>query len=315
MSVLTYNGYTFNPTPIVTVVSRSLSRETEARQGDEITWTLKGVLLAKNGTITTQLASMATALADGHALELKDDSGATLMSLPTSGVLVTGQPWVKSNPNFPVGQGAEFATIRNYEISFTAGYARGSPTPNAVGHYSTTVETLQDGSVIERRSGEYRGNDCLTAANNALLTTTSTRFLMREAQTVDAFEATCRFDYEYKDWGGRAVYEYSETIHLMPARVEVAIFPKLGGGFITQNTVDVPAIGRQRGRAVGLLTYPSAPANTWAPGTNLIKFVDQGSGKTGPTKTADGAYTGYAIEWDREFTFATTPAFPSPTTN
>lgn len=318
MSVLKYGSYTFTPTPQVRVESRSLSRAESPRGGDEIRWIIDGEFFGDGTALISKLAALEAALTDGQAAVLwKDGEAEKLMELPTTGVLVTGQPYVVAKPAFPVGGGIEFATLRRYHVELAASYKRGSGT-NAVGYYTKERSTDAQGVTTITLAGEYTGSGALTAANAAKLS--SDVRVLSERQTYDYGDDAhtqylkVNFTYQYQDLtaGFREVILMRETISLRPKRTKRVVTPTLGGGFKYQDTVDEPAVGVQEGEAVGVTTYPSAPADAWSSGTYL-DMIDEGTTKTSPDKTLTaGQYRNYAIRWRRQFIFATTPAFPTP---
>lgn len=117
---LWYGSYAFPPNGVTIAISRQAKlAESGARYGHTERWLVRGLLEAiGQAAITLAIQTFERAMStDYQDLVFRMDGGAAsahqaLNSSTFSGVRVVGPP------SYPVGQGAEFATYRTFEVTF-----------------------------------------------------------------------------------------------------------------------------------------------------------------------------------------------------
>jgi hypothetical protein len=143
--ILHYGSYVHGQNEVGITITRETWRDdTGRRRGYVETWTINGRLRATGadlvGNLTTQIAALKTGYAaDGGSLTLYQDNGST----PTGHTLVSSSCWggIKvDGPSFPSGQGAEYATYRDYTIR-AVGYVEGTVADDIVSYVETIMVT------------------------------------------------------------------------------------------------------------------------------------------------------------------------------
>jgi hypothetical protein len=279
----------------------------------ELTYDLFGA------TWSTQWSTLQSAFASGGSvLEVyngaKGGGGSLLLTLlATSGVQITGQPWIVQKPTLPAdlsGVQMTDAGLFNVVVSLEASYVRGTPTSNATVDYSTATSVDAQGQTRVAIRGVAVGSGAATAAAARALG--SGNVLVNQELDVDAARASVRFSYMYQVTAScRSVKAWSDSVDVMAPRDRGVVYPLIGGTFSSEY-VTHKELGtiRQSGSAVGISAYPTPPTPTAG---YVASISDIRTQKTAPVKMADGNYSDYGITWSYTLYYTSSPGAVTPT--
>ena len=315
MTILKYGSYTFPLTPVITIRHERIGEAEGAAQGVRETWDMAGMLTgATQAALKTASDALELAfVADGSDLTLFKDDAITVLHQLASASCAHGTQ-VLTRPEFPKGEGAEYATVRTFHVAVSGYTLLGdAATRNAHGGYTTETSTDAGGTVHVTVAGQYIGETLADAQAAAAAAKAAGYMAEREAETEN--EDTCQvsFRYEYlDDTSSREVISFRETtVAHNIATPDFVIIPILGGGApVTQETVRRANWARQSGSATGRTGYPSAPGGLF--GTPYLKSSQ--TSKESPRRTKDEQLTDYTIHWDYTYERATPFGLPAPGT-
>ena len=309
MTSLKWGLYTFPTTPAIRMRAERIGQSGGSYQGIKRVWDLDGFISANTGNVKTQMDALVTAFAsDGHNLTLYANDGVTVLDQLATASALHGTI-VRTPPEFPQGEHAEFARVRHYHIAVEAEYVAGGAT--YWGKKNRDVSYQPDGTCSITVAGEYAGSTLgnAQAAANAAKESGANIRVVSERQTSDSDVKTCAFQYQYIDTDlSREVISFSETITIKSAGNRLVAQEILdGGAAVIQETTITPAEAWQRGQAVGRTGYPAFP------GSAVVSGLAEGSTteQLSPQRLKSGL-TVYPITWSRHFIFAETPARPAP---
>jgi hypothetical protein len=298
--ILKYGTYSHPITPIVKMRSVRIGQADGASQGTRRTWEIDGSLIATPGgtALTAQIASLVSAYAsDGLDLKLCANDGTAVIDQLLSASARYGTV-VRVRPEFPQGSGSELVTHRTYHIVVDAEFL----VTTTWGFKRTNSVIQPNGELVADVYGEYTGDTLAHAqAAAAAAALTSPWVQIDEPQfTSDVDTRKCSFHMRFVDTtNSRQVVAFQEEVGLQPAFTRRVAHEILGGNPVIQATTTMPARGYQRGRAIGVGSYPSFPTATWS----TAYYEEPADDGYGSAERVVGGLIHYPIFWNRRFVF------------
>lgn len=153
---LAYGSYVHAANEVTLAISRSEITSPVGRSiGHRERWTITGELFGNSSAeLTTAINALVTAYSvNGNNLILFEDDLSTWTAHAMISSLATGGVRITTKPEFPVGDGTEYATVRSYSIVAEADFYNGN---FPLLEFSETVEVTGGGPRviwIETRTG------------------------------------------------------------------------------------------------------------------------------------------------------------------
>ena len=156
MTTLKYGTYSHPVTPEIKMREERVGQAGGARQATRRVWDITGFVTgASTSAIVTAMNALNTAYAtDGLDLVLLGNDGLTVLDELLASTALHGTI-VRVRPEFPVGEHAQFGSLRNYHLVVDADYLLAG---SSWGVCRTSVDLQPDGTHAIVVAGEYTGD-------------------------------------------------------------------------------------------------------------------------------------------------------------
>lgn len=175
------------------------------------------------------------------------------------------------------------------------------PAGTTVGGYTTQRSVTENQRNVVTVAGSFTGAGAQAAADAAKISDAAYDTLS-EQQTVNNYDGSISFTYEYFDRGSSEdIIEWEESVSLQASGTRFVLRPILNPGEnpVKQDLCTVPARATQSGRAVGIAGYPQFPDMLYS--GDYYNVEQSSKTKRSPRKGPNATYTNYEISWTYTF--------------